>query len=93
MAFPARADAAIVLQPGEEPLHFPAPAAEVPPILSPLWSAPVGGNQFDAALFPQALIQPVAVVRPISDHAFWQCAYVALTERLSPVWTHSSKRL
>src|ERR1017187_8658240 len=59
VTFPAAADPAKVLQPGEQPLNLPSPqvAAQRPPILGSLSAATVGGNHLDAMFAPQPLIQ------------------------------------
>ena len=84
MALPAAADPAKILQPGEQPLDLPTSqvASQWPPVLRSLSSSAVGGDQFDALLVSQPLIQPIAVVGRISDQPFRQGAYVALAERV-----------
>src|ERR1039458_887916 len=84
VTFPAAADPAKVLQPGEQPLNLPSPqvAAQRPPILGSLSAATVGGNHLDAMFALQPLIQPIAVGGTISDPAFRQGVYVTLAQRV-----------
>src|SRR5688500_16740256 len=85
MAFPADDQAAEVVEPGEQPFDLPAPAV-TPQFASVLCRAPppVGfmrGNQGNAALVPQPLIECVTVVGPISDQALGLPARPARIER------------
>ncbi len=60
VSFPAAGEPAIVLEPGEQPLDFPAPqvAAERSPVLRALaFFLAVGRDQLDPLFASQALIQ------------------------------------
>src|SRR5262249_28058196 len=66
----ARDEAAEVLQPREQPLHTPAPriAPQGPPVLRDV--PPVGPmrrDQFDSALLAEPGVEPIAVIRHVSD--------------------------
>ena len=72
MVFPARDEAAKVLQPREQTLDLPptAGAAERAAVLGHLATVrAVGRDQLDAALRVQPLVQRIAVIRPIPDQA------------------------
>ena len=75
--------AAVILQPGIEPLDLPAPpiAAQDPAILGsrlrPI--APVGGDQLDPAL-RQAAVQGIAVIGPVPDQPLGERRGEALGE-------------
>src|SRR6266545_8126214 len=72
MVFPARDEAAKVLQPGEETLDLPPAtgAAQRAAVLRRLATVrTVGRDQLDAALLVQPPVQPIAVIRPIPDQA------------------------
>ncbi len=85
VSFPAAAQPAIVLEPGEQPLDFPAAqvASEWSPILRSLsFVLAVRRDQLDSVFALQPFIQGIAVVAAIPDQSLWQRAYVALTERV-----------
>jgi len=70
--FPSSDEAAEVVHPGKEPLHFPAfsIAAELAAILSSAFaSAPVRSNQFDPILVLEFGVERVRVVGLIADEA------------------------
>ena len=69
MAFPAGDQAAEVVQPGEEPFHFPAPpvSAQRSPVLGFAPASPIWSNQLDAVLGPELLVEPVRVVSLVAD--------------------------
>src|SRR6266508_1466378 len=72
MVFPARDEAAKVLQPREQTLDLPptAVAAERAAVLGHLATVrAVGRDQLDAALRVQPPVQRIAVIRPIPDQA------------------------
>src|SRR5271157_1017770 len=73
--FPAGDQSAEVMEPGEEPLDFPAAAVapQFPAVLGALAPAIVfmGRDELDAMFLPQALVQRIAVVGAVADHAFW----------------------
>jgi len=70
ISIPAHDEAAVVAQPGDQPLDLPAPAiaAQLAPILGRRLFAlfAVRTNQFDAH-FRQALAQGITVVSPIRN--------------------------
>jgi hypothetical protein len=85
VSFPAAAESAEVLQPGKEPLDFPTPqvTTEWPSILrSSAFVFAVGRDQLHSVLALQPLIQRIAVVSAIPNHALRHSAYVALAERV-----------
>src|SRR5216684_3487439 len=57
--FPAADESAEVVEPGEKALDFPAAVVLV------------GRDEPNAVFLPQALVQRVAVVGAVADHAFW----------------------
>src|ERR1700691_671853 len=68
--FPASDEAAEVVHPGKEPLHFPAfsIAAQFAAILgSAFASAPVRGDQFDSVVFGELRVERVRVVGFVAD--------------------------
>ena len=79
----AHQQAAVVLQPGVAPLHFPATlqTTSCPAILSgrTLSIFPVRGNHFDS-LIPQLRIEGITVVGFISDKSLQFFLYKALFE-------------
>src|SRR5579884_215785 len=74
LMFPTRDQSAEVVQPSKEALNFPA-AAVAPQFATVLRGfsravAVVRGDQMNAVLFLQALIERIAVVGAIADHSF-----------------------
>jgi hypothetical protein len=72
VVFPSSDEAAEVVHPGEEPLHFPAFSitAQLAAILSSAFaSAPVRSNQFDPILVLEFGVERVRVVGLIADEA------------------------
>jgi hypothetical protein len=70
VVFPSGNEAAEVVHPGEEPLHLPAfsIAAELPAILSSAFPPPpIGRNQFNSILLSELRVEPVRVVRFVTD--------------------------
>lgn len=71
VAFIPDQDAAVVLQPGKEPLHFPAAfvAAQLATILGLGLGAvaAVRSDQFNLALIAQALVEWVGVIGLVTD--------------------------
>lgn len=71
MVLVARHQAPEVVQPREEALDLPAPAA------APQWAtvlrlppaAPVRRDHLDLALLPEPCIEPITIVRPIADES------------------------
>ena len=69
IVLPANEEASFPLEPGKEAFDEPAPfiSAEVAAILGlEFASGSMGGNQVHPVLF-QIVIEPIAVVRPITD--------------------------
>ena len=74
MMFPAADQSAVVVQPSEEPLDFPAAAvtAKFTTVLSAFPAAIVlVRREPDAVFLSEALIERIAVVGAIPDHALW----------------------
>jgi hypothetical protein len=75
LMFPSRDEAAEVMEPGKEPFDLPAAAVapQFPVVLGALPAAIVlvGCDQPDTVLLPKALVQRIAVVGTVADHAFW----------------------
>src|ERR1700675_2240981 len=73
--FPPIDKSSEVVEPGEETLDFPAVAvtAQFAAVLSVLTATIVlvGCNEPNAVFLPQALVQRIAVVGTVADHAFW----------------------
>ena len=72
VVFPSSDEAAEVVHPGKEPLHFPAfsIAAQFAAILSSAFaSAPVRGDQFDSVVFSELRVERVRVVGLVADEA------------------------
>jgi hypothetical protein len=69
VVFPSSDEAAEVVHPGKQPLHFPASsiAAQLASILTPVAVAPVGSNQFDSVVFSEFGIERVRVVGLVAD--------------------------
>jgi hypothetical protein len=70
VVFPSGDEAAEVVHPGKEPLHFPAFSitAQLAAILSSaLASTPVRGNQFDSVVFSELRVERVRVVGFVAD--------------------------
>ena len=71
VAFPASDDAAVIVQPGEQPLDLPAPTrpAQAAPVLRrrPATVVAVRRDQLHPVPRPQPTCQPVAVVGFIAD--------------------------
>src|SRR5262250_2637480 len=74
MIFPATNQSAKVVEPSEEPLDPPATAvtAQFATILSALAAANVlvGRDEANVVFSPQALVERIAVVGTVTDHAF-----------------------
>src|SRR5437867_2157156 len=75
LIFPARDEAAEVMQPSKQPFDFPtvAVASQLPAVLSvfPAAIALVRSDQTDAVFFSQPLVERIAVVGRVADHSFW----------------------
>src|SRR5688572_4560013 len=85
VTFPATAQPAEIFQPGKQPLNLPAPqiTPEWPAILGALaFISAVGRDQLHSVFASQPLVQGIAVVRPISDHALGTGGNVAMEERV-----------
>ena len=69
MAFPARDQAAEVVEPGEKPFHLPAPpvTAQRPAVLGFASSPPIRRDQLDAVFGRELGIERVRVVRLVPD--------------------------
>jgi hypothetical protein len=69
MVFPSGDEAAEVMHPREEPLHFPAPAvaAQLTAILTPAPVAPVGRDHLDAVFLLERAVERVRVVGLVAD--------------------------
>ena len=74
VVFPAADQSAEVVEPGKEPLDFPAAAvtAQFAAILSAFAAANVfmGRDESNVVFSPQAVVQRVAVVGTVTDHSF-----------------------
>ena len=73
MPFPARDDAAVVMEPGKEPFNFPPTprATQRASVLGTRAAVRVmPGDHLDAIALPQMRIKPVAVVAAIADQAW-----------------------
>src|ERR1035438_3962565 len=70
--FPSSDEAAEVVHPGKEPLHFPAfsIAAQLAAILTPAPVAPVRRDHFDAVLLLELSVERVRVVGLVADEPF-----------------------
>jgi hypothetical protein len=73
--FPAADESAEVVEPSEQPLDFPAVAvtAQFAAVLGafPAAIVLVGRDQSDAVSLPEALVERIAVVGAVADHALW----------------------
>ena len=71
MIFPSRDEAAEVMHPGKEPLHFPALsiAAQLAAILTPAAITSVRRNHFDSVVFSEFGVERVRVVGLVADDA------------------------
>ena len=70
VVFPSGDEAAEVVHPGKEPLHFPALSitAQLAAILSSaLASKPVRSNQFDSVVFSELRVERVRVIGFVAD--------------------------
>ncbi len=69
VVFPSGDEAAEVMHPGKEPLHFPAfsIAAQLAAILTPAPIASVGRDQFDSVFFSEPGVERVRVVGFVAD--------------------------
>jgi hypothetical protein len=70
VVFPSGDEASEVMHPGEQSFHFPASAvaAQLASILSSAFaSAPVGGNQLDAILGGELMVEGVRVISFVTD--------------------------
>ena len=85
VAFPARDQAAEVLQPGEQSLHAPASphATQAASILGGLAAAivTVRSNQLHPIVRAQPARQRSAVVGFVTDQSFWRCTEEAVLNR------------
>ncbi len=85
MTFPTNDDATVVMQPGEQPLHLPAPpiAAQRSTILREGFAARrvVRSDHLHAVVLSQPLVQPVAVVGAIADQPFGEFVEESLFQR------------
>jgi hypothetical protein len=72
VVFPSSDEAAEVVHPGKEPLHFPAfsIAAQLAAILTPAPVAPVRRDHFDAVLLLELSVERVRVVGLVADEPF-----------------------
>ena len=82
VAFPAGDQAAEVVQPGREPLHFLpfAISAQRLAVLSSAPSPPVGRDQLDAVLGPELLVEHVRIVSLVADQPGWKLVERARAE-------------
>ena len=85
VALPTRDEAAVVLQPGEEP--FDLPTAQVATQRAAILGPPpavraVGSDQLDPALLREPFVQAVAVVGPVPDQAVGSVLEEAVVDRL-----------
>lgn len=84
MPFPANHDAAVVMEPGEQPFDLPAASisAQRSAVLRESFAAPrmVRRDHLDAILLAQARIEPIAVVGTIADQPFGQWLDESLLE-------------
>src|SRR5882762_8557611 len=85
VVFPANDGATKVMKPGEQAFHFPATpvAAQSTPVLRGRGDAHefVGRDELHAVVFVDALVQGIAVVGAVADHAFRGFGKEALVER------------
>src|SRR5271163_3961671 len=85
VVFPANDRATKVMKPGEQALHFPATpvAAQNTPVLRRHSDAHefVGRDELHSVAFVDALIQGIAVVSAVADHAFRGFGKESLVER------------
>ncbi len=85
VVFPANDGATKVMKPGEQALHFPATpvAAQNTPVLRRHFDAHefVGRDELHSVSFVDALIQGIAVVSAVADHAFRGFGKESLVER------------
>src|SRR6202051_4102961 len=85
VVFPANDHAAKIMKPCKQTFHFPATpvAAQSTPILRRRCDAHelVRRDELHAVLFQDALIQRIAVVSPVTDHAFREVGKESLVER------------
>src|SRR5882724_10431838 len=85
VVFPANDDATKVMKPGEQAFHFPATpvAAQSTPVLRRRCDAHefVGRDELHPVSFVDALIQGIAVVGAVTDHAFRGFGKESLVER------------
>ncbi len=82
---PAHDEAAVVVEPGEQALDLPAAAipAERTPVLGLACPArEVRRNELDSALLEKALVQGVAVVGAIANHAVDHIGHECLVKSL-----------
>lgn len=85
VVFPANDGATKVMKPGEQAFHFPATpvAAQNPAVLRRSCDAHgfVGCDELHAISFVDALVQWIAVVSAVADHAFRGLVKESLVER------------
>jgi hypothetical protein len=84
VVFPAADQSTEVVEPGEEPLYFPAAAvaAEFATVLCAFLAAIVlvGRDEPNVMFLPQALVERIAVIGSIADHSFRLGAREALLD-------------
>src|SRR5580698_11537185 len=85
VVFPANDHAAEIMKPCEQTFHFPATpvATQSTPVLRRRRDAHalVRRDELHAILFQDALVQRIAVVSPVTDHAFREVGKESLVER------------
>ncbi len=85
VVFPANEGATKVMKPGEQTFHFPATpvAAQNPAVLRRRCDAHefVGRDELHAVSFVDALVQGIAVVSAVADHAFRGLVKESLVKR------------
>lgn len=83
MVFPSVHQPPKRVQPGEEALHAPSPAVapqRTAILRRPFPSANVGRDQLDSVLLPEALVEPVRVVRLVADEVLGEFVKKALPQ-------------
>lgn len=73
----AHHQAPVAVEPGEQAFDLPSASetTQAAPVLGfcSLASAPMRGNEFNAPIVPEALVQGITVIGPISDQALGEC--------------------
>jgi hypothetical protein len=71
VVLPASDQPAKIVQPSEEPFHFPTPtvAAQFPSILGLVSTLPVRGDQFDVVFVGELFVERVGVVGFVADES------------------------